>query len=150
MRVQCAAVQAPCLSAHPAQPTSASTSLGAGCTQQGSCVAGLFHAGNVFRSASLLCPDDDLHTKCTFLDVPVPNDRPRACLQEAQRIMAHGIMKSEVELYKQALLDDALQLAKSVDTQPHIEMINIAIDTISNDQVFNSAVQAHAVRRSPH
>jgi hypothetical protein len=70
-------------------------------------------------------------------------------MQEAQRIMQHGILASEVELYKKALLDDAEQLAASVDTQPHIEMCNIAIDTLSNGQVLNSNVQAHDVRRSP-
>jgi hypothetical protein len=70
-------------------------------------------------------------------------------VQEAQRIMQHGILASEVELYKKALLDDAEQLAASVDTQPHIEMCNIAIDTLSNDQVLNSNVQAHDVRNSP-
>ena len=63
--------------------------------------------------------------------------------------MAHGILESEVDLYKQALLDDAEQLAMSVDTQPHIDMCNLAIDTLSNGQVLNSPVQAHHVRTMP-
>ena len=66
-------------------------------------------------------------------------------MQEAQRIMQHGILESEVDVYKAALLDDAEQLAASVDTQPHLEMVNVTIDTISNGQVLNSNVQAFEV-----
>ena len=60
--------------------------------------------------------------------------------------MQHGILESEVDVYKAALLDDAEQLAASVDTQPHLEMVNVTIDTISNGQVLNSNVQAFEVR----
>lgn len=60
--------------------------------------------------------------------------------------MQHGILRTEVEEYSKALLADGEQLAMSMDTQPHIEMMNLAIETISNKQVLNSNVQAQEVR----
>ena len=44
------------------------------------------------------------------------------------------------------MLADAEQLALSVDTQPHIDMCNLAIETLSNEQVLNSNVQSQQVR----
>jgi hypothetical protein len=67
-------------------------------------------------------------------------------VQEAQRIVQHGILKTEIEEYTKALLADGDQLARSIDTQPHIDMMNLAIETISNKQVLNSNVQAQEVR----
>jgi hypothetical protein len=67
-------------------------------------------------------------------------------VQEAQRIVQHGILKTEIEEYTKALLADGEQLARSIDTQPHIDMMNLAIETISNKQVLNSNIQAQEVR----
>ena len=61
-------------------------------------------------------------------------------------MMQHGILQSELDAYLPAMLADAEQLAASVDTQPHIDMCNLTIETLSNDQVLNSNVQSHEVR----
>ena len=61
-------------------------------------------------------------------------------------MMQHGILQTELDAYLPAMLADAEQLALSVDTQPHIDMCNLAIETLSNEQVLNSNVQSQQVR----
>jgi hypothetical protein len=67
-------------------------------------------------------------------------------IQEAQRMVKHGIMPRELEQYVAALLSSSAQQAAAMETTPHIEMMELTMESITNGQVLSSNLQAHEVR----
>lgn len=70
----------------------------------------------------------------------------RVAVQEAQRMCRHGITQSELDQYMAALMSSSAQQAAATDTTPHIEMLELAMECLTNGQVLNSNIQAHEVR----
>ena len=71
----------------------------------------------------------------------------RVAVQEAQRMQQHGITQSELDQYMAALMSSSAQQAAATDTTPHIEMLELAMECLTNGQVLNSNNQAHEVRK---
>lgn len=74
----------------------------------------------------------------------------RVAVQEAQRMQHHGVTQSELDQYMAALMSSSAQQAAATDTTPHIEMLELAMECLTNGQVFNSNIQAHEVRPCAH
>lgn len=61
----------------------------------------------------------------------------------------HGVTQGELERYLEALLNDGAQLAASADSQPHSEVLDFVMESITTGQCINSNTQSYAVRCRP-
>jgi hypothetical protein len=70
-------------------------------------------------------------------------------MQEAQRMVQHGITRTELEQYVNALVNSSAQQAAASDTQPHNEMLELTMESLTNGLVMNSNIQAHEACSRP-
>jgi hypothetical protein len=57
----------------------------------------------------------------------------------------HGVTKTELEQYLNALVSSSAQQAAAMDTMPHADMLELTMESLTNGLVLNSNQQAHEV-----